>query len=134
MIKGHEIFKCIDPHAHYLAKDENGKIYWFVHKPYYKESDKEWFRSTIFGCLGKIEIEEFQNKPSGECILEKEQDHREWIGCLCWFYDEENGFTQISVLDEVNIECSYPYLSCGNCQYKHCRPVKPSEIKFFEEK
>ena len=135
MIKGQEIFKYIDPQARYIAKDGNGAVYWFgKNKPYYIDKTKKWCPVGLFGRLGKIEIEEFKDKELKECILEKEPNYEEWIGYLCWFYDEESEQPQISVLKKIVDECSHPYLSNGNCQYKHCRPVRPSEIKFFEEK
>ncbi len=66
----------------------------------------------------------------------KEQDPKEWVGCLCWFWNETEKFKSVGVLTGVNFVYEYPFCkNTGNCliDYQNCRPVKKSEVKFFEE-
>lgn len=134
MIKGHEIFKCIDPKAKYIAKNLNGDVYWYsseikpIHGYWVIGADKD------YGYLGEMQIEEFEGKDWRECILEKEKNPQDWIGFLCCFWNYEGVKPDIGVLREVNKINEYPYLATGNAIYKHCRPVKKTEVKFFEDK
>ena len=131
MIKGQEIFKYIDPRAKYIVKDRSEFVYWCDEDPCIGKV--VWALNVLSGCLGKIQIEEFEGKDWNECILKKEEDPKEWIGFLCWFWCRDSS-KNISILKSITSNQSYPYLSTGNVQYKCCRPVKKSEIKLFEEK
>lgn len=54
--------------------------------------------------------------------------------CLCYLWDDEKETPQIRILKKIVDECSHPYLSIGNYQYRHCRPVRRDEVTFYEDK
>lgn len=134
MIKGHEIFKCIDPKAKYIAKNFNGDVYWYSSeiKPIFGYwvigADKD------YGYLGEMQIEEFEGKDWYECILERTRQN-EYIGFLCYFWDcEDSEIYTISILKRIVEGDEYKYMTVSDEQYRYCRPVKKSEVKFFEDK
>lgn len=134
MIKGQEIFKYIDPRAKYISKDDNGLVRWWSAEPV--PSTNVWGRDGVFysGILGRIDIEEFQGKDSKECILAKETDPKEWIGCLCLFWDGDEEIERLGILESIS-EDDAPYLyQMKGSSHLWCQPVKKSEVKFFEDK
>lgn len=62
-------------------------------------------------------------------------DESKWIGCLCWFVDDDETEC-IGILHAIrNGDDSYPYV-CKNGifrAFKYCRPVRRDEIKFVED-
>lgn len=143
MIKGQVIFKYIDPRARYIAKDKNEEVNWYEKRPYFEVGDDEWNTKDAWGLLGCIQIEEFEEKHWEDCILTKEPDYNKWIGCLCYFWNEEiysplnnnSGKPRIDILSSFgdykeNDGCRFMGRAIG--WYKNCLPVKSSEIKFFE--
>ena len=62
-----------------------------------------------------------------------EPDYSSWIGKVCWFWYDEKVQTELGVLDKV--------LPSGGFQiggsrriYDYCRPARPDELKFVEDK
>lgn len=62
-------------------------------------------------------------------------DESKWIGCLCWFADDD-GAEYIGILHETcNSDGFFPYV-CRNeilRAFKYCRPVRRDEVKFVED-
>lgn len=51
---------------------------------------------------------------------------RQWIGKLCWFWDEDRKDAFCEVLGYIDENSKYPYVIVDwNSGYKHCEPVKP---------
>lgn len=60
-------------------------------------------------------------------------DKQKWIGCLCWFWDDNPDHYVIDFLQTINENniCGAYESSCA--WYRNCRPLKRSEIKFVED-
>ena len=57
-------------------------------------------------------------------------DKSKWIGCLCWFWDDEEDNKAIGILHQIRKDWFY---RLGECGYSNCHPVKREEIKFVED-
>lgn len=62
-------------------------------------------------------------------------DESEWVGCLCWFWDDKEEGAILGELDSIyGVSCRYHrknnVITVG---YDHCRPVRRDEIKFVED-
>lgn len=62
-------------------------------------------------------------------------DEREWIGCLCWFWDDKKERPILGELDSIyGVSCRYHRKNNAiTVGYEHCRPVRRDEIKFVED-
>lgn len=49
------------------------------------------------------------------------------IGKLCKFWDDDKDEENISILQRINKECSYPFIH-NDGYYGHCRPLTPTEV------
>lgn len=55
--------------------------------------------------------------------------------CSCWFWDDETEDAVIGTLRRINFNEKFSYGSnVGDFFWKHCRPVRKDEIKFYEDK
>ena len=55
--------------------------------------------------------------------------------CPCWFWDTYEDAKIICSLNSVHASEVSPYMdnSAGSC-WKHCRPVRKDEVKFYEDR
>lgn len=60
-------------------------------------------------------------------------DESEWIGCLCYFWDEDPKYKHFGILEKIDTECRTPYETSNGLSYINCRPVRRGEIKFVED-
>ena len=72
-----------------------------------------------------------------EIIKESEYDWDYIIEneCPCWFWDIYEDGKVIGSLNNVHILEKCPYAdNLNGLHWKHCRPVRPDEINFYEDK
>ncbi len=60
-------------------------------------------------------------------------DESKWIGCLCYFWDEDPKYKQFGILEKIDTECRTPYETSNGLSYINCRPVRRDEVKFVED-
>lgn len=132
-----ESFKLFDVKA--VTMDANGLVtLWSNSEVQY--TDYCWkLKLGISGrymLFGKLEVTEFMNKQPEECLctVEEPEEYAEWIGKLCWFWNDDREQKDISILNEVEINDSIlPFGNYHDCWYQHCRPVKTDEVEFVKE-
>lgn len=61
------------------------------------------------------------------------EDYTKYIGCLCWFGDIEDYLPIIGVLTKISYNKDGKFIKENSCCWKYCRPVKPEEVKFYQE-
>lgn len=66
-------------------------------------------------------------------IVSRPVDKSKWIGCLCWFWDNDKEEKYIGILKNIDPERSTPYIKNNGFGWTNCRPVKRNEIKFVED-
>lgn len=54
--------------------------------------------------------------------------------CLCWFWDDDESEKTVSILINAEKDEYTPFLLYGEYYFEHCRPVRRSEITFYEDK
>ena len=55
--------------------------------------------------------------------------------CPCWFWDEDVGNKVLCTLNSIEADIRFPYKDCiSTTGWKHCRPVRKDEIKFYEDR
>ncbi len=60
-------------------------------------------------------------------------DESEWVGCLCWFWDEYPKDKHLGILEKIETDYDRPYRVPIDRGYQYCRPVRRDEIKFVED-
>lgn len=136
MIKAADIKKINPKEYIYLTKDLDG-VYAWNHRP---AKEQTMWAAKIGGenrgfWLGNIEVEEFHGKDWKDCLIEFEPDYVNMIGCVGFFWDDNPKKERIGFLIEVDKgNKDGAYYSETGYNYKHFRPAKPEELKFFEEK
>lgn len=134
-IRAIHIFMTVDSKAKYIFKNKDGVIGWSDSKPIKTENEFICGLNSTYGFLGHINISEFEDKDWVDCIIEKETPKKEWIGCLCWFYnDDPMSFyhKELGILTKIE-NSDVPYVSNTGSKYKCVKPVKKSEFKFLED-
>lgn len=140
MISVKELQKCIDSRAKWIARNKDGTVKWFAFKPYSEGYTWECNMGLI-GTLGVIDVEEFKDISWDKCYieLEPELDYGKWIGCLCWFWNDEvekednkEMGTLLYIKNEDEIDADYMFVY-DNGDARHCRPVRRDEVTFAEE-
>lgn len=56
----------------------------------------------------------------------------QYIGCLCKFWDTNIESYTIGILSDINCNSSLRYTTHGGTSWMHCKPLKPSDIKFYQ--
>lgn len=124
----------------YVTMDEDGDVCLFSVKPIIWNS--EWTRKDTDSAvvvIGKIAITEFQGKEYSECIYKAKPLEEDWVGTLCYFADDELSIEDPAIR-EINIlkriakpGIRYRYIPEDDRAWMFCRPVRPDEIKFFND-
>lgn len=133
MISIKDVRKVIDKRANWIVKEKSGEVLWHIEKPSKKSTI--WYSPSLIGSLGYIEVEEFQGKDWADCCLPLPDNEENWIGCLCWFWD--TGAIRrksCGILMNINGDAPFHYQDRKGTFWEHCKPAKPEEIKFYEEK
>lgn len=79
-------------------------------------------------------------KNDWEIIEEPEPDWQYIIKnkCLCWFWDSNFNWAMCGTLGQIEKGVEYEFTmfdEAGNrSAFKHCRPVRKEEVKFYEDK
>lgn len=61
-------------------------------------------------------------------------DYESMIGCVGWFWDNDDEEESLGVLTEYNPETGFPFVKGNNGNtYFNFRPAKKSELKFWGE-
>lgn len=61
-------------------------------------------------------------------------DYEDMMGCVGWFWDNDDEEESLGVLTEYNPETGFPFVKGNNGNdYSNFRPVKKSELKFWGE-
>lgn len=114
------------------------------------EQDKEEFFAALPDSIIRIEkwgdretclcygsywnvTELFKIKWGNKVSIDRPVDKSKYIGCLCWFWDENPDNYVIDFLQTINEKsmCGAYESSCA--WYRNCRPVKREEVKFVED-
>lgn len=108
--------------GHYIYL-RNGKIYDECNEalPYSLNGCSDWFLSN------KWEIYN-DPKPDWQYIIDNK--------CLCWFWDncDKEGWRRARFLSDFIPNKTTPFLDEAGCFWPYCRPVRRSEITFYEDK
>lgn len=105
--------------------------YWITSQYIYFDDDTSTIRSED-GDEYKLNSTQIMLSDTWEEYIEP-IDYSKYIGCLCWFWDDLEEEKTIGILEYISND-NFPYNCIANLSYKHCRPVKPEEIKFYKEK
>ena len=67
--------------------------------------------------------------------ITKPIDYESMIGCVGWFWDNDDEEESLGVIAEYNPETGFPFVKGNNGNtYFNFRPAKKSELKFWEDK
>lgn len=131
VLKDFKMFK-----ANWIAKNMSGNIYVYNNKPYKNELGYFWEVSDVKSYCTEIpfDIKEFKDKPWEECLIEREYDYSDWIGKLCWFWeDDASGEKVLGVLGGYKEGNEYRFHNkTDTYTYTHCAPVCKDEVEFVE--
>ena len=93
-ISAEQLLKAYNGKYKYVTMDKGGQVDLFASKPILNESTFYWLPSIKIDptslSLGKIAITEFQGKDWTECIYKAKPSEEDMIGCIGWFWDEED--------------------------------------------
>lgn len=92
---------------------------------------------NAFDCYDKDEnyiysFQIFSINWHGKTEITRPVDESKWIGCLCWFWDD-NEQPRIAVMKRIGADTAYKYITTDGACYLNCRPVRRDEIKFVED-
>ena len=118
----------------YATKSDDGKITLWVNKPRPCEPVKTWAAAvpdmTDMQVIRKIAITEFQEKHWKDCFYELKPSEQDWIGCVGYFWNEDETCPFFGILDAIYKGANHPYRKQeGGKQYEHFRPATSEEIK-----
>lgn len=131
-ISAEQLLKAYNGKYKYVTMNIGEVVWVHVIKPYYENGI--WVSDRRRLMLNQIAITEFQNKPSEECIYKAKPSEEDWIGCVGWFWDEEDDEKELSFLTRIDVcEERYRYLAQGSAPFIHFRPATRDEIKFFND-
>ena len=68
----------------------------------------------------------------GKTLITRPVDETQWVGCLCWFWDD-NEHPRIAVMKRIAADTCYKYITTDGACYQNCRPVRRDEVKFVED-
>ena len=60
-------------------------------------------------------------------------DESQWIGKLCWFWDENPEEKRLGILEKIDRVYPNPYEEVSGRCYQNGRPVRRSEVQFVED-
>lgn len=78
------------------------------------------------------QIDELQMKiepKKCEVPVDPYAEQRQWIGKVCWFWDDDNTNSSCGILTSIDTETfKEPQFVCNDeYDYEHCEPVKPDD-------
>lgn len=103
--------------------EKNEYIYYHRETNTFRDDKDSKINLSTFNIMVDIAWEEYINR-------------NEWVGCLCWFWEEDKNAISLGVLTSYTANSEKPFTKTYNSKvlgYKHCEPVKPEEIKFYGE-
>lgn len=62
----------------------------------------------------------------------EKDDYESMIGCVGWFWDDDENNRSLEILSRYCAGDGFPFY-CGTSPFKHFRPAKKSELKFWGE-
>lgn len=130
VLKNFKMFK-----ANWITKDINGNIYVYKNKPYKNEIGGFWEDIGDKICYADIpfDIKEFKDKHWEECLIEREYDYSDWIGKLCWFWEEIEDEKVWGVFGGYKKGNEHRFYNKTDTNtYTHCAPVCKDEVEFVE--
>lgn len=118
----------------WIARDSDNRITVFECEPELCGLFWKYKSNTPYQVFPPGDIAEFADKENWQdCILEiKQQAPQNWVHCLCYFWDNHEIMKELHVLKKYRPGTTYPYKASTGAHYKHCRPIKESEIKFYK--
>lgn len=60
-------------------------------------------------------------------------DYKSMIGCVGWFWDNDDEEKSLGILIEWLPEAGFPFVKVNGGDYSNFRPAKKSELKFWGE-
>lgn len=85
--------------------------------------------------MGKAETPAENVQPGPESHPENVQNIKDWIGKLCWFWNDDLDDKDCAILSDIPVRnFSSTYVSADGFRYKHCDPVRPDDEIIFKGK
>lgn len=128
-IKAEEVFQHLDKEWNWIAKDSNGGVCVFYDKPI-----KEFLSWDTNNAFTKLPLDiDFGTDDWTKCCVKIPIDESEWLGKLCWFWNDNEDDKLVYVLEAINISIDYkidnPYEPIAPiAPTKHCRPLTKEEV------
>lgn len=136
-ISAEELLKAYNGKYKYVTQTRYGQVQLWVRKPIMTDQNYRWAKiknSDDEISIGQIAITEFQDKDWKECIYKATPPEEDMIGCVGWFWDNEEQACVIGILHKIEPDVAFRrYVDGDYSPWKHFRPATRDEIKFFND-